>query len=76
MQLTLQTNFAAYNYAHKIYELQRTKAFSKIKFIHNYYEEYRKELNHIIQRRIIVAINNKDEKLLPILRTVRQYFEI
>ena len=39
LQLTIQTNAAAYNFAHKIYELQRTKVFSKLKIIHNYFEE-------------------------------------
>ena len=38
LQLTLQTNFAAYNFAHKVYELARSKIFSKIKITHNYYE--------------------------------------
>ncbi len=37
LQLTIQTNAAAYNFAHKIYELQRTKVFSKLKIIHNYF---------------------------------------
>ncbi len=38
LQLTVQTNAAAYNFAHKIYELQRTKVFSKLKIVHNYFE--------------------------------------
>jgi hypothetical protein len=38
LQLTLQTNLATYNFAHKIYELQRAKLFSKIKIAHNYFE--------------------------------------
>lgn len=40
LQLTLQNNVATYAFAHKIYELQRSKAFSKIKTIFNYYSEY------------------------------------
>ncbi len=39
LQLTIQTNAAAYAFSHKIYELQRTKVFSKLKIIHNYFEE-------------------------------------
>jgi hypothetical protein len=39
LQLTIQTNAATYNFAHKIYELQRTKVFSKLKIIHNYFDE-------------------------------------
>ena len=31
LQLTLQTNAAAYNFAHKIYEFSRSEIFSKIK---------------------------------------------
>ena len=38
LQLTVQANAAAYNFAHKIYELQRSKVFSKLKIVHNYYE--------------------------------------
>lgn len=37
LQLTIQTNAAAYNFAHKIYQLQRTKVFSKLKIVHNYF---------------------------------------
>ncbi len=37
LQLTIQNNAATYNFAHKIYELQRTKVFSKIKISHNYF---------------------------------------
>jgi ubiquinone/menaquinone biosynthesis C-methylase UbiE len=43
LQLTVQTNAAAYNFAHKIYELQRTKVFSKLKITHNYFEESQQE---------------------------------
>ena len=40
LQLTVQANAAAYNFAHKIYELARTKVFSKVKISHNYFEEF------------------------------------
>ena len=43
LQLTIQTNAAAYNFAHKIHELQRTKVFSKLKAVHNCYEESQQE---------------------------------
>lgn len=49
LQLTLQTNFASYNFAHKIYEFTRSKLFSKIKIIHNYFEEYQKEMNEMVR---------------------------
>ena len=38
LQLTIQANAAAYNFSHKVYELARTKVFSKIKISHNYFE--------------------------------------
>ena len=38
LQLTLQTNAAAYNFAHKIYELDRCVIFSKIKIVDNYFK--------------------------------------
>ena len=37
LQLTVQANAAAYNFAHKVYELARTKVFSKVKISHNYF---------------------------------------
>ena len=40
LQLTLQSNAAAYNFAHKVYELQRSVIFSKAKIVDNYYQEY------------------------------------
>ena len=40
LQLTLQSNAAAYNFAHKVYELDRSKVFSKAKTVDNYYREY------------------------------------
>ena len=48
LQLTLQKNVATYAFAHKIYELQRSKAFSKIKKVFNYYEEYKKEFSELV----------------------------
>ena len=52
LQLTLQTNFASYNFAHKVYELARSKVFSKIKITHNYFEEFRKDFVDMVQRSI------------------------
>jgi hypothetical protein len=40
LQLTLQTNAATYNFAHKIYEFTRSKVFSKIKVADNYHKEF------------------------------------
>ena len=39
--MTLQSNAAAYNFAHKVYELKRSEVFSKAKIVENYYKEYR-----------------------------------
>ena len=41
LQLTLQVNLATYTFAHKIYEFNRTKVFSKIKVVDNYHKEFR-----------------------------------
>lgn len=48
LQLTLQNNLAVYNFAHKIYEFCRSKIFSKIKTLHNYFKEYEKEMTEMI----------------------------
>ena len=37
LQLTVQENAATYNFAHKVYELERTKVFTKLKITHNYF---------------------------------------
>jgi hypothetical protein len=50
LQLTIQNNMAAYNFAHKIYELHRTKVFSKVKISHNYFEEYQKEFRELVKQ--------------------------
>ena len=55
MQLTLQTNAAAYNFAHKVYELSRSKIFSKIKVVHNYYEEFMASFIEMAGRRLSLA---------------------
>jgi hypothetical protein len=47
LQLTIQTNAATYNFAHKIYELQRTKVFSKLKITHNYFEESNEDFSQM-----------------------------
>ncbi len=48
--MTIQNNAATYNFAHKIYELQRTKIFSKIKIIHNYFEESKEDFAELANR--------------------------
>ena len=50
LQLTLQTNAAAYNFAHKVYELSRSKIFSKVKITHNYFEEYESDFCSLVKR--------------------------
>ena len=64
LQLTLQTNFAAYNFAHKVYELARSKIFSKIKITHNYYEEYRRDFEDLVKRYIEIGGSELDGKFL------------
>ena len=55
LQLTLQTNAAAYNFAHKVYELSRSKIFSKIKVVHNYSEDFMGEFMEMVERRLSIA---------------------
>ena len=55
LQLTLQTNAAAYNFAHKIYEFSRSEIFSKIKVVHNYTEEFMGEFMEMVERRLSIA---------------------
>jgi hypothetical protein len=61
LQLTIQTNAATYNFAHKIYELQRTKVFSKIKIIHNYFEESKSDFSQLASK-ALTLIPRKAEK--------------
>ena len=67
LQLTLQTNFAAYNFAHKVYELARSKVFSKVKITHNYFEEFQKDFLELVQRSIEIGASSQINKEL--LRT-------
>lgn len=60
LQLTLQTNAAAYNFAHKIYELERSKIFSKIKVVDNFYKEYREEFMQLMHRSLNLQINGQN----------------
>ncbi len=60
LQLTLQTNKAAYNFAHKIYEFDRAKAFSKIKVINNYYTQYSKDFTQSAEKSISKIMNETD----------------
>lgn len=48
LQLTVQSNAAAYNFAHKVYELQRAKMFSKIKIVYNYFEEFQGDFKDLV----------------------------
>ncbi len=40
LQLTTQSNEKIFNFSHQINQLQRSKLFSKIKAVRNYYEEF------------------------------------
>ena len=55
LQLTIQANAAAYNFSHKIYDLARTKVFSKVKISHNYFQEFAGEFK--VQASKIVQIS-------------------
>ena len=58
LQLTIQTNAATYNFAHKIYELQRTKVFSKLKIVHNYFEESNHDFSQLAYK-ALKLLNSK-----------------
>ena len=55
LQLTVQANAAAYNFAHKVYELARTKVFSKVKISHNYFEEFSGEFKAQVSKAIEIS---------------------
>lgn len=79
LQLTLQSNVATYAFAHKIYELQRSKAFSKIKTVFNYYEEYKKEFNELALGQIEISktqTGTQSYEIQKVAHDVVQYFEI
>lgn len=62
LQLTLQSNVATYAFAHKIYEFQRSKAFSKVKTIFNYYEEYKKDFQELLFGQIKISKDQTDQQ--------------
>ena len=69
LQLTVQTNAATYNFAHKVYELARTKVFSKVKITHNYFEEFKQDFMELIKTAISLLEKDnsgltENEKLL------------
>ena len=75
LQLTLQTNLAAYNFAHKIYEFSRSEIFSKVKIIYNYYEEYKNKFNELIKR--ILHLKDSDsskDSLMNHTKIIKSYF--
>ena len=71
LQLTLQTNFASYNFAHKVYELARSKVFSKIKITHIYFEEFQKDFVELVQRNIETGSSSSVNKEL-----LRTFFDL
>ena len=52
---------ATYSFAHKIYELQRTKVFSKIKIIHNYFEESNIDFTQLAKKALSFKNNYNTE---------------
>lgn len=62
LQLTIQSNAATYSFSHKVYELQRTKVFSKLKIVHNYYDEFSKEFRELTSKAIEVAVEETKDK--------------
>ena len=62
LQLTIQANAAAYNFAHKVYELARTKVFSKVKISHNYFEEFAGDFKIQASKAIEIAKRESHKK--------------
>ena len=50
LQLTLQTNAAAYHFAHIVYEINRSKVFSKCKMVDNMFKENEERTSQLINR--------------------------
>ena len=57
------TGAIAYNFAHKIYELQRTKVFSKLKITHNYFEESKQDFKELASSAIKLMSSESSAKL-------------
>ena len=50
LQLTLQTNAAAYHFAHIVYEIARSKVFSKCKMVDNMFKENEQRIGQLVNR--------------------------
>jgi hypothetical protein len=80
LQLTVQANAAAYNFAHKVYELQRTKVFSKVKITHNYFEEFSGDFKEITLKALdLSALKSKENETYSLIaqksQAIRQYMD-
>ena len=75
LQLTIQTNAAAYNFAHKIYQLERTKVFSKLKIVHNYFEESNDDFNQLAGKALQLNHIQQNFKAEEISQ-IKKYFNI
>ncbi len=75
LQLTIQTNAAAYNFAHKIYELQRTKVFSKMKIVHNYFQESNDDFSQL-SNRALSLLTSKSLLSQGIAKNIKAYFKL
>jgi hypothetical protein len=75
LQLTIQTNAATYSFAHKIYELQRTKVFSKLKIIHNYFEESDDDFNQLASKALNI-LASKSMVGLEEIKSINNFFKL
>ena len=64
LQLTIQANAAAYNFSHKVYELARTKVFSKVKISLNYFEEFSGDFKGQVSKALEISKNLIQKKSL------------
>ena len=75
LQLTIQTNAATYSFAHKIYELQRTKVFSKLKIIHNYFQESNNDFSQLATKALSL-LSSKQILSQGVTNNIKQYFKL
>ena len=75
LQLTVQTNAAAYHFAHKIYELQRTKVFSKLKIIHNYFQESNDDFSQFASK-ALKLLSSKSNISKDAANSIQRYFNL
>lgn len=78
LQLALYVNASAYTFIHKIYQLKRTRVFSKIKIVNNYYKESKQDFGQLAIQALdrIVIDEAKDKTNEAKRKTICEYFQL